>query len=288
MFAFGCAAVALLTLVVEAVRSRSSAAWARMLMLVIVAIGLTPSFGLRAQVLGWPLLALVMLALEGGPRRAWFALPLAVVWFNLHASALVVPCVVLVFGVGTALETRRLAALWSPLALAGACALASLATPFGIALPHFILAWSANPATALIFEWLPAAPDKIAILAGVFIVAALLVAGEVRGARLSWAQRLLALGLFAATMLHIRNLGLFCSRSGPVDGDGAGRAAAARDRAAAQQLANRRRFNGLCVRRRGRAGGPARAHPGRTRHRRAGGRGFDGAARSLTRGVRGF
>ncbi len=215
VFALGCAVVALLTLVVEAVRSRSSAPWSRMLMLAIVAIGLMPSFGLRAQVLGWPLLALIMLALEAGPRRAWLALPLAAVWFNLHASALVAPCIVLAFGIGTAIEARRPALLWSPLALAGACALASLATPFGIALPRFIVAWSANPATGLIMEWLPAAPDKITILAGVLVIAGLLVAGELRGARLSWPQRLLALGLLAATLLHIRNLGLFCIVAGP-------------------------------------------------------------------------
>jgi len=215
VFRIGCAGLALLTLVVEALRSRGAPSRARMMMLVIVAIALTPSFGVRAQVLGWPLLALVMLALEAGPRRAWFALPLAIVWYNLHASALIVPGIVLVDGLGRALQGRRLAALISPLALAAACAAASLATPFGLALPRFVVAWSTNSATGLIYEWLPASPDKIFILAGVLILAALLVAGELRGAPLSWPQRLLAVALFIATMLHIRNLGLFCIVAGP-------------------------------------------------------------------------
>jgi hypothetical protein len=215
LFRAGCAGIGLLTLVVEAVRSRTTAPRARMIMLLIVTYSLMPSFGLRAQVLGWPLLALVMLALESGPRRAWLALPVAVVWYNLHASGLIVPGIVLLYGVGQTIETRRLTTLLSPLALAAACGLASLATPFGIALPRFVISWSSNPATGLIYEWAPAAPDKILILTGVLIIAALLVAGEFRGARLTWQQRLLAVSLFVATMLHIRNLGLFCVVAGP-------------------------------------------------------------------------
>jgi hypothetical protein len=215
LFRIACAALALMTIVIENARSHAAATRARMLMLVLVAVALTPSFGLRAQVLGWPLLAGVMLALEGGPRRAWFALPLTVGWFNLHASAVVVPCVVFVYAVGCGLETRRLRAFAAYLPVAAACALAACATPFGAELPRFALAWSANPATALVYEWLPAAPDKILIVAGVLAIAGLLVVGELRGARLTWPQRLLAAGLFAAAMLHIRNLGLFAIVAGP-------------------------------------------------------------------------
>jgi hypothetical protein len=215
VFRLGCAGIALLTVVIEASRSRTAGTRARMCMLVIVAVALTPSFGLRAQVLGWPLLAGIMLALEGGPRRAWFAVPLSIVWFNLHASAIVVPCIIVVYALGCGLEARRLSAFTVYVPVAAACAAASLATPFGAELPRFALAWSANPATALIYEWLPASPDKILIIAGVLVIALLLVAGELRGARLTWPQRLLAAGLFCATMLHIRNLGLFAVVAGP-------------------------------------------------------------------------
>jgi len=137
------------------------------------------------------------------------------VWYNLHASGLIVPCIVLVYGIGLAIEHRRLAAGLPSLALAGACALASLATPFGVALPRFTISWSSNPATGLIYEWAPASPDKILILSGTLVIAALLIAGEFRGARMTWPQRLLAVMLFAATMLHIRNLGPFCIVAGP-------------------------------------------------------------------------
>lgn len=215
VFRIACAAVALLTLVAEALRARRAAPAAQLVVLVLVGIAVTPSFGLRAQILGWPLLALSMLALEAGPRRAWFALPLAIVWYNLHASAVVFPCIVAVYGAGIALETRRLRPALPYAALAAACAAASLATPFGLDLPRFAVHWSSSAATGLIFEWLPAAPDKLLILDGVLAIALLLVLGEVRGARLTWPQRMLAAALFVATMLHIRNLALFSIVAGP-------------------------------------------------------------------------
>jgi hypothetical protein len=216
-FAFraACAGIGLLTVVVAALRSRAADSRARMIMLVVVGVSLVPSFGLRAQILGWPLLALIMLALEAGPRRAWLAVPLTVLWSNLHASAVIVPCIVAVYAVGIALERRALRPALPYAVLAGATALATLATPFGIELPRFALNWSSNPATSLIQEWLPAAPDKILIVGGVLVAALLLVLGEVRGARMSWPRRLLAAGLFAAAMLHIRNLGPFIIVAGP-------------------------------------------------------------------------
>jgi hypothetical protein len=214
-FALGCAGIALFTLIVESMRTRGSSALARAFTIVLIGAALIPSFGLRAQVLAWPLLALVLLALESGPRRAWFALPISIVWYNLHASALIVPCIVLVDGIGRAIDERRLSTLLGRSAVAVACALASLVTPFGIALPRFIVGWSTNSATSLIYEWMPAAPDKILIIAGACVIAALLVIGELRGARLSWAQRLPGLILFGATLLHIRNLGPFCIVAGP-------------------------------------------------------------------------
>ncbi len=214
-FCVGCAAIAVLTFVIEAARSQGAPIRARVIMLVFVASALAPYFGVRAQVLGWPLLALLLLVLEAGGKRVWYAVPIAIVWYNLHASALVVPCIVAVYGIGRLLDERRPADGITFGTVAIGCGLASLCTPFGSALPAFIIAWSANPATALIYEWMPAAPDKILILAGVWVAAVVLIAGECRGARLTWAQRLLALALFAATMVHIRNLGLFCIVTGP-------------------------------------------------------------------------
>jgi hypothetical protein len=214
-FAIGCAGVAVCALIVETLRMPDASPRARTFTLILIAGGLMPSFGLRAQILAWPLLALVMLALEAGPRRAWFALPVTIVWYNLHASALMVPCIIIVHGIGRAIDRRRPDALVGALALAGACTLASLATPFGSALPRFVIAWSSNPATNLIYEWAAVAPDKVLIVAGVLVIAAVIVGGEFRGARLSWSQRLVGLALFGATMLHIRNLGPFCIVAGP-------------------------------------------------------------------------
>jgi hypothetical protein len=215
IFRLGCVGLACATMVVSLARARTAATPARMVMIVVGAIALLPSFGLRAQVVAWPLLALAMWALESGRRRAWLVLPLAVIWYNLHASALVVPCIVLVDGLGRTLDARRARPFLEAAALAGACTLASLATPFGPELPRFTLAWSTNPATRIIAEWEPASPGRALAMVGMVVIALLLVVGELRGARLRWSQRLLAAVLFAAALLHLRNLALFCIVAGP-------------------------------------------------------------------------
>jgi HAMP domain-containing protein len=215
VFRIGCAAIAGLMLALTALRSRGAAPFDRTFVLAAVAIGVLPSFGLRAQILAWPLIALLMLALERGGRAAWFAVPIAALWFNLHASALVVPVIVVLDGIGRALDSRRIANIVSPLLIAAACTFTSLATPFGFALPAFTLRWAMNPATSLIAEWQPAALKIWPILVGTLVIATLLLLGELRGAHLKWSQRLLALVLLIAACTHVRNIALFCIVAGP-------------------------------------------------------------------------
>jgi hypothetical protein len=214
-FRIACAAIAGLTLTITVFRSRGVAPFDLTFVLAVVAAGVLPSFGLRAQILAWPLLALLMLALERGGRAAWFAVPITALWFNLHASALVAPVIVILYGIGRVLDTRRIATLVSPLLIAMACTLTSLATPFGLALPAFTLRWAISPATKYIAEWQPASISIWPILVGATIIAALLLLGELRGAHLTWSQRLLALALLIAACMHVRNLAFFCIVSGP-------------------------------------------------------------------------
>ena len=52
------------------------------------------SYGVRAQVLAWPLAAaLVYLLRCASPRLQWFAVPLVALWANLHASAMLAPVI---------------------------------------------------------------------------------------------------------------------------------------------------------------------------------------------------
>jgi hypothetical protein len=214
-FRIGCAAIGGLTLAITVLRSRGAAPFDLTFVLAAVAVGVLASFGLRAQILAWPLLALLMLALERGGRAAWYAVPITALWFNLHASALVVPLIVIIYGIGHALDTRRIANVVSPLLIATACMLTSLATPFGLALPAFTLRWAISPATKFIAEWQPASISIWPILVGATILAGLLLLGELRGVHLTWSQRLLALALLIAACMHVRNLAFFCIVSGP-------------------------------------------------------------------------
>jgi hypothetical protein len=214
-FRTGCALVAFSAVWIDALRVRTATPRAQAIALTLAVVGMLPSFGLRAQIIGWPLLALVLLALERGPRMTWWAVPIAVVWDNLHASGLIVPAIVLVHGFGRSLTERRPAAVLSTLVLAAATALASVATPFGFAYLTFAVAWSINPATTLITEWQPASLRTLPISISAFMIIGLLVAGELRGVRLSWSQRFLTLYFFAAALLHTRNIPLFCIVAGP-------------------------------------------------------------------------
>ncbi len=215
VFRFGCVLAAFAALSIDAIRARTAAPAANTIALTLVVIGMLPSLGIRAQVLAWPLLALVLLALESGPRKAWWVIPLAVVWDNLHASGLIVPAIVLIHGIGVALTQRRPTVLLSTLGLAAATVLASAATPFGFAYAQFAAAWSVNPATSFITEWQPVSRAALLMFIGPFIIFGLLALGELRGTRLTWPQRLLTLAFFCAALLHTRNIPLFCIVAGP-------------------------------------------------------------------------
>jgi hypothetical protein len=214
-FRFGCVLVAFAALTIDAARARSAAPAATTIALTLVVVGMLPSFGMRAQILAWPLLALLLFALERGPRAAWWTIPIAIVWENLHASGLIVPAIVLVYGFGRALTARRWTIVFSTLALAAATGLASAATPFGFGYARFAAEWSMNPATSFITEWQPISRSALLMFIGPFSIFGLILIGELRGARLTWSERFLALALFGAALLHTRNIPFFCIVAGP-------------------------------------------------------------------------
>jgi len=166
---------------------------------VVCGAALTESFGVRAQVAGWPLLALFLLLFERrGPER-WWAVPVVIAWANVHASVMLAPA----FAAIGLLDGRR--SLGERFAMLAATAGATLCTPFGVALPAMALAWSFDPDAAFITEW--ARPDlrDWPFLAG-GLLPAVVVLGDLRARCLSWSQRVMALLAFAAMIDHARNL----------------------------------------------------------------------------------
>lgn len=122
------------------------------LMVLLLAIpGVLGSWALRPQMLSMLLFALVLWLLR--TRRWWWCVPLMLVWANAHGGV--------VFG-GIALGSACVAALWHRrylrplLAVTALGALATLATPLGTGLWHYVLTSGSRPFEDNITEWRPA------------------------------------------------------------------------------------------------------------------------------------
>jgi hypothetical protein len=214
VFCLMCALLALATIIINIVRAKTASPTTNLIALAFLMIAILPAFGLRAQVLGWPLLAVAMLVLESNPRRHWLLIPIAIIWDNLHASGLILPAIILVYGCGRILTEKTKNALLSTILLTLGTFCASIITPFGLTYATFAASWSTNPfATNFINEWLPLSLKNLTI--GEFAILGVLIAGEIFGSRLTWSQRLLTVALFVSAALHVRNVPLFCIVTSP-------------------------------------------------------------------------
>jgi hypothetical protein len=158
VFAGGVALAAILALVLTARQAEQLGASPRATVLctAFAGIALFASFGVRAQVLAWPLLALFVVLLDVESPLAYAALGVAALWSNLHASALLAPALAAAATAGSAFDegvrgpnVRRRATI----------ALGSLAAiccnPFGWGLPLYALRVFAAPFKSAISEWKP-------------------------------------------------------------------------------------------------------------------------------------
>lgn len=113
--------------------------------------GVLGSWALRPQMLSMLLFALVLWLAR--TRHWWWSVPVLLIWANAHGGV--------VFG-GLALGAACVAALWHRrylwqlLAVTGLGALATLATPLGTELWHYVLTSGSRPFEENITEWRPA------------------------------------------------------------------------------------------------------------------------------------
>jgi hypothetical protein len=165
----------------------------------LVAMGET---GFRAQSLALPLFALLLLLLlddEARPsRRVYLALPLLVLWANVHGSVLLGAALVTLRGLTVALEGNRRPGR-TPWARAAALVvvpwLCTIASPYALALPGYYARLLHNPALSrFVTEWQPASVRNEPVFFVLLVGGALLVA---------WARRgsLFATLAFLATMV---------------------------------------------------------------------------------------
>ena len=177
------------------------------LMLVVTLVVATPALGLRIQMTSW-LFAALLLAILPHKRVRWVLLPLTVLWANVHASVVLAPLFIGIYGAGRALEGRRDGASLGLLAVL--CAVLTAASPLGLALPMYAISTLRSPAGPLTNEWkLPA--DAVLALAIVCITA---IAFAPRS-RVGTAERFVTLALFLMMAGARRHVPLFFIGAGP-------------------------------------------------------------------------
>ena len=118
-------------------------------------IAMTDSFGVRAQVAGWPLLAIFVALLEC--EASWLLCgAVALVWSNVHAGAVLAPVLAAAWSAGLAVRDRGLSgtALRASL-VAVATLFATAMNPFGFGLIAYAVGLLRSPIKDFIREWQP-------------------------------------------------------------------------------------------------------------------------------------
>jgi len=235
-----CAALAVALCAARA-RARGANAFACACVVVACGIGIDESFAARAQVIAWLFFVLVLFALETDDDRAWFAVPLAVLWANVHASVLLAPLLAGLRCYGAAWEGGLASPAFRRCAgVTAATALAVLCTPLGADLPRYAIALVRAPYLPSITEWRPSDLGDGSFLFGALPVLAVLAAVGLRSRRpkrdVPWIAAFAFL-LFGAE----RNIAIATLLLAPIAAESATRACAGADLARFRAVGERYR-----------------------------------------------
>jgi hypothetical protein len=238
LFAAGAAAAAIGTLILTAQRAvaRGASALSTATVTALAAVCLFESFGVRAQVVAWPFLAATLLLLEVEGPIAYLVIPLAALWSNLHASAMLAPVFVTLVALGAFLDDGGFSARVRRLAAIGAgSAVAICLNPFGIGLPLYALTLFESPIKAFIDEWkVTDIADPSFCFGAVPLVLAAIAAD--RRLRMPWRDRfVLAAGIFLL-FTAARNIAIFGIIAAPFAAMGIDRTIALLPRRADREL----------------------------------------------------
>ncbi|MEA2458810.1 MAG: hypothetical protein QOC95_1782, partial [Thermoleophilaceae bacterium] len=135
-------------------------AWVGVLAILVAPWG----WQLRTQNLAYPLFVLLFALLlrerEGATNRAFLAIPLLILWANLHGSVLMGVLVVLIYAGTSAVAGVRRRDGREPLVRCGLLALGAVASvfasPYSFSLVHYYKSLLGNSDIKLIMEWRPA------------------------------------------------------------------------------------------------------------------------------------
>ncbi|HEX3550893.1 MAG TPA: hypothetical protein VHT53_10980 [Candidatus Elarobacter sp.] len=148
-----CATVALACVALRCARAGASPP-AIAFVMIFTHVAMSQSFGVRVQVVGWAMLAALLLVLELPPRARPLAILVTVAWANVHASAALAPVVCAAAAGGSLVAGDVRGAVRDGLIALGA-ALAVCATPLGTALPVYAVELAHSPIRHWIREWHP-------------------------------------------------------------------------------------------------------------------------------------
>jgi hypothetical protein len=209
-----CATVALYLSAVRAER-RGASPLAIALGTGFAAIAILESFGVRAQVAAWPFVVGFLALLEIDGPWAYAAIPVAALWSNVHASAMLsVPLAAIwaagsFFDEGFSPRVRRSATI--ALASLGAVCL----NPFGIGLPRYAIELVSSPFKNMISEWKRTDIGDPSFGFGSMPLLLCAAAFGVRGSG-RWRDRLLLIALAVLMFSAARNVAIFALAIMPV------------------------------------------------------------------------
>ena len=209
-----CAVLALVLLARRATIAGASPL-ATTLCVLFAGIAMLDSFGVRAQVAGWPLLAIFVSLLEC--EASWLLCGAVVaVWSNVHAGAVLAPVLAGAWSAGLALRDRAFSPAAVRAALVAVTALfATAMNPFGFGLPAYAVGLLRSPIKGFIREWQPTSFGDASFVWGALpLLAGVAVWALIDGRRAP--QRLCAVGAGVALLgAAARNIPIFALIAAP-------------------------------------------------------------------------
>lgn len=222
LFAVAVALCATITLVLIAYRAARRGSQAVDVAMVTAAAGaaLFDSFGVRAQVVAWPMLALFMVLSDNDGPGIWATVPVAALWSNFHASAMLAPLLVGAACIGRLLEDRA----WTPrvgraAGVTVACGAAICCNPFGIGLPLYAISLFNSPIKAYISEWKATDLGEFAFSAGALplLLGIVILGAFSRSRRAITTEDMLIFAAFTYLLLSAgRNVPIFAIVAAPL------------------------------------------------------------------------
>jgi hypothetical protein len=185
--------------------------------LLMCGIALQASFGVRAQVLGWGCFAAFLYFLQR--KDAWYyaAIPVVVIWANVHASAALAPAFLAARIAGEMLDGGfRARAAVRDLRILPLTLLALLCTPLTWHLPVYAVGLATSPIRHYIQEWQPVGPFDVEFVVGSLPLGLLAIAAVWRKPAGHRAEMLPLVLLFVAMLSARRQIPVFAIAAGPL------------------------------------------------------------------------